>query len=264
MGGSRRPEIEDASNKAVLCRSCHIEITEQRWRLERSDTELMVTAVPTGEVVLRRLSDPDFDASQYFQELNLVESQMNAIVRGVPYLTDDQLVDLFGYLRSLDQRTWKAQAAILWEAKQRSVYGDRAWEAMGRSFGIGWRQAYNLARVWDTFFRDEEGQFCNQLQNSALGEVTWYIVASQTEEPSFWLAYAEDRKAEQPNYSISDFRDEIDIAGATREETEPVAPGSDGKRCEWLRVYCAKLGRVVRPDACPGCDTIPFLKEAAS
>ena len=58
----------------------------------------------------------------------------------------------------------KAQAAILWEAKQRSVYGDRAWEAMGRSFGIGWRQAYNLARVWDTFFRDEEGEFCSQMQ----------------------------------------------------------------------------------------------------
>jgi len=147
MGGSRRPEIEEASNKAVLCRSCHIEITEQRWRLERSERDLVVTAVATGEVVLRRLSDPDFDPSQYFQELNLVESQMNAIVRGVPYLTDDQLVDLFGYLRSLDQRTWKTQAAILWEAKQRSVYGDRAWEAMGRSFGIGWRQAYNLARV---------------------------------------------------------------------------------------------------------------------
>ena len=102
MGGSRRPEIEAPSNKAILCRSCHIEITEQRWRLERSETELVVTAVHTGEVVLRRLSDPDFDPSQYFQELNLVESQMNAIVRGVPYLTDDQLVDLFGYLRSLD------------------------------------------------------------------------------------------------------------------------------------------------------------------
>ena len=35
-------------------------------------------------------------------ELDLLESQMSAIVRGVPYLTDDQLVDLFGYLRSLD------------------------------------------------------------------------------------------------------------------------------------------------------------------
>ena len=261
MGGSRKPEIEAPSNKAVLCRSCHIEITEQRWRLERSERQLVVTEVPTGEVVLRRLSDPDFDPSQYFQGLNLVESQMNAIVRGVPYLTDDQLVDLFGYLRTLDQRTWKAQAAILWEAKQRSAYGDRAWEAMGRSFGIGWRQAYNLARVWDTFFSDEEGQFCNQLQNSALSEVTWYIQASQTDSPQFWLAWAEDRNAEDPGYSIADFKDDVNAAGAGTGAAPP--PRSESESCRWLRVYCIKLKRVARPGDCPGCDTgIPAIAEA--
>ncbi len=137
MGGSHRPEIEASSNKAILCRSCHIKITEQRWRLERTERQLVVTEVPTGEVVARRLFASDFNAPQYFQELNLLETQLGALIQGVPYLTDDQLVDLFGYLRSLDQRTWKAQAAILWEAKRRSVYGDRAWEAMGRSFAIG-------------------------------------------------------------------------------------------------------------------------------
>jgi len=261
MGGSRRLEIEAPSNKAILCRSCHIEITEQRWRLERSERELVVTAVPAGEVVLRRLSDPDFDAPRYFQELNLVESQMNAIVRGVPYLTDDQLVDLFGYLRSLDQRTWKAQAAILWEAKQRSVYGDRAWEAMGRSFGIGWRQAYNLARVWETFFRDEEGQFCIQMQNSALQEVTWYVQAAQTDSPAFWLAWAEDRNAEDPGYSVADFKDDICAAGAST-GAAPL-PRSESEGCRWLRVYCIKLKRVARPGDCPGCDTgVPTTVEA--
>ena len=161
MGGSRRPAIEAPSNKAVLCRPCHTEITEQRWRLERTDSQLVVTQVATGEVMARRLFNRGFSAPQYFQELNLVETQLDALVQGVPYLTDDQLVDLFGYLRSLDQRTWKAQAAILWEAKRRSVYGDRAWEAMGRSFGIGWRQAYNLALVWEEYFRGEKGEFCN-------------------------------------------------------------------------------------------------------
>ena len=264
MGGSKRPEIEDDSNKIVLCRTCHTKITEQRWRLERSETELVVTDVGSETVVMRRLHDPAFSPSQYFQQLNLLEPELQALLQGIPYLSDDQLVDLFSFLRSLDQSTWRMQAAVIWEAKRRSVYGDRAWEAMGRTFGIGWRQAYNLARVWETFFLGEEGQFCNQLQNSALQEVTWYIVASQTEEPAFWLAYAEDRKAEQPNYSISDFRDEIEIAGAAKPDTEPQALATDAKRCAWLRVYCARLGRVVRPEACPGCDTIPFLKEAAS
>ncbi|MEE8384314.1 MAG: HNH endonuclease, partial [Dehalococcoidia bacterium] len=263
MGGSRRPEIEAPSNKATLCRSCHTQITEQRWRLERTDRQLIVTDVPTGEVLARRLFDPDFSAPGYFQELNLLENRLDALVQGIPYLTDDQLVDLFSYLRSLDQHTWKAQAAILWEAKRRSVYGDRAWEAMGRSFGIGWRQAYNLAQVWEVFFLGEKGQFCNQLQNSTLQEVTWYIVASQTDVPHFWLAYADDRKAEDPGYSVTDFKDEIGIAGANKED--PLFPESDSQRCQWLRVYCMKLRRVVRPGQCPGCDTgVPSIQEAAS
>jgi len=263
MGGSRRPEIEAAANKAVLCRTCHTQITEQRWRLQRTETELMISDVATDGVVARRLRDPNFNPSQYFQELNLLEAQLDGLVQGIPYLTDDQLVDLFGYLRNLDQRTWKSQAAVLWEAKRRSVYGDRAWEAMGRAFGIGWRQAYNLARVWESFFMGKDGQFCNQMQNSTLQEVTWFVVATETEAPHFWLAYAEDRKAEYPGYSISDFRDEISIAGAKKDD--PYAPGGDTQRCQWLRVYCTKLRRVVRPGECPGCEEpAPSVKEAVS
>ena len=261
MGGSRRPEIEASNNKAILCHSCHVQITEQRWRFERTDRQLLISQVPTGEVVARRLFDPDFNPSVYFQELNTLEAGLDDLVQGIPSLTDDQLVDLFSYLRTFDHRTWKAQAAILWEAKRRSVYGDRTWEAMGRSFGIGWRQAYNLARVWEVYFLGEKGEFCNQLQNCSLQEVTWYIVASETEAPRFWLAYGEDRKAEDPGYSVADFREEIRIAGAKQDD--PLFPDSDSQRCKWLRVYCTKLRKVVRPGDCPGCDTgVPSTAEA--
>jgi hypothetical protein len=127
---------------------------------------------------------------------------------------------------------------------------------MGKSFGIGWRQAYNLARVWETFF-GSQGEFCIQVQNSALEEVTWYVVASETTDPHFWLGYAEDRKAEDPGYSIADFREEIRAAGAATD----AAPLPGDGRCRWLRVYCAKLGRVVSPGRCPGCDeAVPALE----
>ena len=262
MGGSRRPEIEAPANKAVLCRFCHTQITEQHWRLERTDCDLVVAQVATGKVVARRLFDPGFSPSKYFHELNLLETRLDALAQGIPYLTDDQLVDLFSYFRDLDRRAWKAQAAVLWEAKRRSVYGDRAWEAMGRTFGIGSRQAYNLAKVWEVFFLGEDGQFCNQLQNSTLQEVTWYIVASQTDAPQFWLAYAEDRKAENPAYSISDFREEVRMAGAQREDFE-APPGSESRRCRWLPTYCMKLGRIVRPGDCSHCDIPISLPEEA-
>jgi hypothetical protein len=254
MGGSRRPEIEASSNKATLCRPCHTQVTEQRWHLERTDHELVVTNVATGQVVARRLFNSDFRPSEYFQELNLLEGRLDALVQGIPYLTDDQLVDLFSYFSGLDQQAWKARAAILWEAKRRSVYGDRAWEAMGRTFGIGWRQAYNLARVWEVFFLGEEGAFCNQVQSCSLEEVTWYIVASQTDSPHFWLAYAEDRKAENPTYTITDFREEIRAAGAQRDGLEPPADNGEKPRCRWLKSYCLKQGRVVRPGDCTHCE----------
>ena len=54
MGGSRRPEIDEASNRAVLCRSGHTQITEQRCPLNRTDRQLMVTEIQTGEMVTRR------------------------------------------------------------------------------------------------------------------------------------------------------------------------------------------------------------------
>jgi len=34
-----------------------------------------------------------------------------------------------------------------------------------------------------------------------------------------------------------------------------------GERCRWLRVFCTKLGRTVRPGECPGCDDFPLIKE---
>jgi hypothetical protein len=258
MGGSSLPEIENAANKVTICRSCHTEITEHRWNLYRTDAELVVIKVDTGEVVARRLYDATFQASAFFQDLNLLDIQLEAIVQAIPYLTDEQLVELFTYLRGVDKKSWRSQAAVLWEAKRRSVYGDQAWEAMGRTFNVGWRQAYNLARVWDTFFKGDNGEFCNQLQNCALEEVTWYIVAAEAQSPHFWLAYAEDQKAFDATYSIADFKEDIRLAGAKAEENQ-CGPRSEGQRCRWLRAFCTKLERVVRPGECPGCDDLPNL-----
>jgi hypothetical protein len=260
MGGSSRPEIEALENKILICRNCHTEITEHRWSLTRSTSELVVTQVASGEVISRRRFNASFDAPAFLHGATLVEHELEALLPGIPYLTDDQLVELFHQLRTVDKGSWKAQAAILWEAKQRSIYSDRAWEAMGRTFGIGWRQAYNLARVWKTFFLDEQSEFCIRMQNSSLEEVTWYVVASETDSPQFWLQYAEDQKSVDPSYSISDFKEEIVVAGAA--EKKPCSTSAEKKKCRWLRVYCEKLDRVVKPGQCPGCDIFPFIQEA--
>src|SRR5690348_423646 len=69
MGGSSRPAIEAGSNKITICRSCHTEITEHRWNLERTERQLVVTRVDTGEIIARRLCEPGFEASAFFQNL---------------------------------------------------------------------------------------------------------------------------------------------------------------------------------------------------
>jgi hypothetical protein len=254
MGGSKRHEIEADANKIVLCRACHAEVTEQRWRLTRSPEELTVVAVATGELLARRRFHSAFSPSRYFHDVNVLEQGVDDLLRGIPYLTDDQLVELFGELRGLNRRTWVLQAAICSEAKRRFVHGDRAWEAMGRTLGMGWRQAYNLARVWDTFFVRPDGEFCNRLQNSALEESTWYVAASCTSDPQFWLAYGEDRKAEQPSYTIADFRSEIAAAGAAL--SAGVASGcvaAESGPCRIVRVYCNRSRKVIPTTGCSAC-----------
>jgi hypothetical protein len=99
------------------------------------------------------------------------------------------------------------------------------------------------------------------LQNSRLEEVTWYIVASESQAPQFWLRYAEDQKAVDPSYSVSDLKDEIRQAGGGQEQAA-TCHGGGSSRCRWLRVYCEKLDRIVRPGQCPGCDVFPFIQEA--
>src|SRR5439155_11522671 len=98
MGGSSRPEIEAPENKIVICRSCHTEITENRWHLERTERQLVVAQKATGEVIVRRLFDSAFDASQYFHRLTLLDLELDGLIQGIPYLTDEQLVELFGQL----------------------------------------------------------------------------------------------------------------------------------------------------------------------
>ena len=72
-----------------------------------------------------------------------------------------------------------------------------------------------------------------------------------------WLAYAQDRKAENPRYSIKDFRQEIQRAvGATAIEIERTAGDANETEgripwdCPWVKPFCTRSGRPIAVQEC--------------
>ncbi|MGB6896540.1 MAG: HNH endonuclease [Dehalococcoidia bacterium] len=233
MGGSGDPAIEAAENKITLCRICHRNIHEGGWLLQRSEDELRVVDLRTGELIMRRLYDRSFDASAFLHQLTRAESSLEQLVKDVPFLTDDQLVEAFASAHSLGKRAWVIQAAILYEAQERSVYGDHSLEAIARRFDISIRQAQKYALVWKLYFGDGVN-----VDAILLNEPSWYVVAaSESSDPEFWLGHAQDRKAQDSRYSIAEFREDICLGREAIEagvET-PVPP------CPWQTTYCEKV-----------------------
>jgi len=267
MGGSKSLAVHADGNLITLCRTCHRNIHEGGWELHRSQDLLQVVDRRTGKEVMRRARAQDFDPSALFQLLNVMDNSLVMALSLIVYLDDDQLVELFRASRSLGRRAWMLQAAVLHEAQRRSIYGARSLEAIARRFEISVRQAEKYALVWRLFFASESpdegnGQADKENVNVdvfSLEEPSWYIVAAtESPEPRRWLAYAQDRKAEDPRYSISAFRSDIQQAigeAATVIESEPVNPAAFAGRtmwdCPWVKPYCRRSGRPIAADECP-------------
>lgn len=180
----------------------------------------------------------------------------------VVYLEDDQLLEAFRASRSLGRRAWMLQAAVLHEAQRRSIHGDRSLQAIARAFEISLNMAEKYARVWREFFDSGAQTESFNVEEFLFDEPSWYVVAAtESPEPRRWLAYAQDRKAEDPRYSISVFRSEIQRAvgaAAAVIESELTNPAAFAERtvwdCPWVKPYCRRSGRPVPADECP-CET---------
>ena len=233
MGGSKDAATEALSNKITLCRACHHNLHERGWLLQRSEDELRVVDRQTGELIMRRLYDESFDASAFLHQLTTAEASLGQLVKDVPLLTDEQLVEAFAAARSLEKRAWIIQAAILYEAQERSVYGDHSLEAIARRFDISLRQAQKYALVWKLYFGDGVN-----VDAILLNEPSWYVVAaSESSNPEFWLGHAQDRKAQDPRYSIAEFRQDIRLGSEAIEAgIETPVPS-----CPWQTTYCEKV-----------------------
>ncbi len=263
MGGTRSHEILAESNLITLCRQCHRNVHEGNWKLIRSDQCVQVIDKHTGAQIMRRFSDPGFDVHSLFQLLNQVEDSITHLVDALPYLLDDQLVEAFSHALSFGKRAWLLQAAILFEAQQRSTYGHNTLEAIARRFEIGIRQAQKYALVWKVFFaRSDEEENVN-IDAILLDEPSWYVVAvTETNDPEKWLAYAQDKKIEDLRYSVATFRRDIIMARFTQSVDDAKEgrkdfddlPSLNSWACPWTKLLCTHSGRPIPYRECKACE----------
>jgi hypothetical protein len=176
-------------------------------------------------------------------------------------------VEAYGYSRSMGKRSWLIEAAILYEAQQRSAYNDHALEGIARRFEISLRHAQKYALVWKVFFAPslEKGENVN-IDAIFLDEPSWYVVAvTESPDPHRWLAYAQDRKAQDPRYSVFAFRREIQLARsiegmadasqAKELSLDDVSGSEVWRECPWIRLFCVYSGLPVPVgEGCARCE----------
>ena len=85
----------------TLCRICHRNILDGRWKLVRSPEGISVVNPHNGEQIMRRLQNPGLDVPSLFQLLNMTNDSLCRLQEALPYLTDEQLVEAFSCARSL-------------------------------------------------------------------------------------------------------------------------------------------------------------------
>ena len=267
MGGRKNPAIHHQTNLMTLCRRCHQKLHDENWEVVRSQDGVWVFDKHTGNQVMRRLSNPSLDVPSIFQLLNAAEDSLARITEFIPYFTDDQLVEAFNYATAIGKRSWLIRASILYETQQRSSYGEHALESMAWRFGISRRQAWKYVQVWKAFFvSDVEKKESVNVDTFSFAEPSWYVIAAtETNDPKKWLSYAQDRKAEDPRYSVSWFRQDIQLSRLPEKsingqvsleglEITVELPSLENRACPWIRRLCVKSGKPVSLEECQDCE----------
>ena len=248
----------------TLCRSCHSNVHEGRWELISSSDGLRVVDRHTGDQVMRRLMDSQIDVAGLLHLLNLAEDSLIHLFKALPFFSDDELVEAYSYASSFGKRSWMAQASIIYEAQRRSIHGEQTLEAISRRFNIGIRHTQKYALVWKIFFatNDDDDENVN-IDVYSLDEPSWYVVAAtETKDPQRWLAYAQDRKAEDPRYSVVAFRRDIQLSRliegveavkALRDFDNDI-PQFDTWACPWVKLLCVQSGKPTPFRECQSCE----------
>jgi len=144
-------------------------------------------------------------AGEALHAVTLTEATFTTLHDLIPRMDDDQLIATYQRADELGKRAWLVQAHCLWEARARKQrQNDDALTSVARGFSISREWARKLADAWESV------EPSTRIDGDLPLAKSFYIEAGQTTNPPLWIAHAEDRKAENPTYSVRDFRADIE------------------------------------------------------
>lgn len=146
-------------------------------------------------------------AGDALHAVTITETAFTALHDLIPQMDDEQIVATYQRAGELGKRAWLVQAHCLWEARRRKdAYHDDDWHEIAAGFGVSRSWGQRLCGAWDAA---RESVLRSTDSDLPLAK-SFYVVAGETDAPAEWVAWAEDRKAENPAYSVRDLRTDIE------------------------------------------------------
>lgn len=219
QGGS-----DDDHNLLLLCRPCHDSIHRRGYRVERTrsllgdqqGTPITITSLTLwsreGELILARHHNSGFNQSAHLAELQAMPNLLEYCIEEVKYLDEEGMAEAAQIVgRDLGEKGWKYLAELMRRARLMLPWGDRTEKltAIAEKCGMSWRTAQRLALI-------AERIDLPTLSASRVDDMSMVLVAAESQDPVAALAHIEERKAENPNYSVNQARREL----ATQEAVE--------------------------------------------
>lgn len=204
QGGGDEPE-----NLVPICYTCHRRIHDEGT--------LATEPVPNGVLFIDKLtgSSAIFDGTPH---LALHPSQLTTWCQEILELfdlgtfaerlkgePDEVLTTLYDQVREIKYRSWQLQSLIIAELQSRCQRGDAATQAVADKLNVSQRTVQRRGQIYREILSDPECADVGVL----LPQESWYQEAVMQENPKEAILYAADRKAEDPKYTIRQFRAEL-------------------------------------------------------
>jgi len=198
QGGGDGPTIE-------VCSGCHRHFTDEEWEAYLDADEFGVVDKATGVILWQQ--SLGVDGKRAFVSLHTAREALEEIPQYIPYLYNEQLVELFKELRDIGKRGWAAQCAILGYAFAcRFVHGDKVHrlKALGGEFGVSVPTLYGYIDAW-TVFRERLGGLVEAFE----GKTSYIIEAARHPEQADELIGEAIEEYHARPYPLAEFRARI-------------------------------------------------------